>query len=228
MPWGHVHTLLDKLKDQDALDWYAAADAENGWNRAVLEHHIATDLRARSRPAPSNFAEQLPPQDSDLTTALIKEPYIFDFLNLTDRASERAVEQGLMDKLQDPPLELGTGFAFVGRQVRFDVDGDEFFVDLLLFHTELVPYVVVELMVGKLKPDYAGQFVFRKYVALVDDKLRRPAVHAPTVGILLCSGRNEQVVRYALGRSTAPMAVSTYTYDTLPAEEGQPYQPQTP
>lgn len=217
LPWGHVHTLLDKLKDQDARDWYAAADAENGWNRAVLEHHIATDLRARSHPAPSNFPEQLPPEDSDLTTALLKDPYIFDFLNLTDRASERAVEQGLMDKLQDTLLELGTGFAFVGRQVRFDVDGDEFFVDLLLFHTELVRYVVVELKVGKFKPDYAGQLGF--YVALVDDTLRRPAVHAPTVGILLCSGRNEQVVRYALGRSTAPMAVSTYTYESLPAEE---------
>jgi len=217
LPWGHVHTLLDKLKDQDARDWYAMADAANGWSRAVLEHHIATDLRSRSRGAPSNFSEQLLPHDSDQITALLKDPYIFDFLNLADRASERTIEQGLMDRLQETLLELGKGFAFVGRQVRFDVDGDEFFVDILLFHTDLVRYVVVELKLGKFKPEYAGQLGF--YVAMVDDKMRRPAVHAPTVGILLCSDRNEQVVRYALGQSTAPMAVSTYTYDALPPSE---------
>lgn len=175
-------------------------------------------MRSRlRRTAPSNFSEQLTPDDSDQTTALLKDPYVFDFLNLTQRASERTLEQGLMDRLQDTLLELGTGLAFVGRQVRFDVDGDEFFVDLLLFHTDLVRYIVVELKLGKFKPEYAGQLGF--YTALIDDKLRRPAVHAPTVGILLCSGRNEQVVRYALGRSTAPMAVSTYTYETLPANE---------
>ena len=180
LPWGHVHTLLDKIKDQDARNWYAAADAENGWSRAVLEHHIATDLRSRSRGAPSNFAEQLLPQDSDQTAALLKDPYIFDFLDLADRASERAIEQGLMNRLQDTLLELGKGFAFVGRQVRFDVDGDEFFVDILLFHTDLVRYVVVELKLGKFKPEYAGQLGF--YVALVDDTMRRPTVQRPDGG----------------------------------------------
>lgn len=130
---------------------------------------------------------------------------------------ERDVEQALMDRLQDTLTELGRGFAFVGRQVRFDVDGDEFVVDMLLFNVEQVRYAVVELKVGKFKPEYAGQLGF--YVAMVDDLLRRPDLHNPTIGILLCAGRNEQVVRYALRAANAPMAVATYTWDKLPDAE---------
>lgn len=141
---------------------------------------------------------------------------MFDFLDLAGEVAERDLENALMDRLADTLRELGTGFAFVGRQVRFDVDGDEFSLDLLFFHVEQLRYVVVELKSGKFRPDYAGQLGF--YVALVDDRLRR-AVHAPTVGILVCSDRNEKTVRYALGGAASPMGVSTYTYDTLPPEE---------
>ena len=148
---------------------------------------------------------------------LTKDPYVFDFLGLTGRAAERDVEQALMDRLQQTLLEFGRGFTFVGRQVHFDVDGDDFWVDLLLFHVEQLRYVVVELKIGRFKPDYAGQLGF--YVALVDDQRRRPDRHAPTVGILLCAGRNDRVVRYSLGGAASPMAVADYTYDTLPAAE---------
>ena len=159
----------------------------------------------------------LPAEDSDLARAIVKDPYVFDFLDLTDRAAERELEQALMDRLQDTLTELGRGFAFVGRQVRFDVDGDDFTVDLLLFHVEQLRYAVVELKIGRFKPEYTGQLGF--YVAMVDDQLRRPGTHAATVGILLCAGRNEKVVRYALRAAAAPMAVATYTYDKLPTEE---------
>ena len=112
--------------------------------------------------------------------------------------------------------ELGTGFAFVGRQIHFDVGGDDFYVDLLFFHVEQLRYMVVELKAGRFLPEHAGKLQF--YVALVDDRLRRPA-HAPTVGILICASRNDHTVRYALSRAGSPMAVSTYTYDALPPEE---------
>ena len=141
---------------------------------------------------------------------------MFDFLELTEDAAERDLEQALMDRIVDTLRELGTGFAFVGRQVHFDVAGDDFYLDLLFFHIEQLRYVVIELKTGKFQPEHAGKLSF--YVSLVDDKLRREA-HAPTVGILICGDRNDHTVRYALGRSGSPMAVSTYTYDSLPPTE---------
>ena len=217
LPWGHVRTLLDQLKDPALRDWYAHHDAANRWSRPVLEHHIATGLHRRTGAAPSNFADHLDPDDADQAQEIVKDPYVFDFLDLTERSRERAIEQALTDRLQETLAELGHGFAFVGRQVRFDVDGDEFLVDLLLFHAELVRYVVVELKAGKFRHEYAGQLGF--YVTMDDDQLRNPARHAPTVGILLCSGSTERVVRYALRATNAPMAVATYTYDALPPDE---------
>ena len=127
------------------------------------------------------------------------------------------IETALTERLQDTLAELGPGFAFVGRQVPFTIDGDEFFIDLLLFHAEQVRYVVVELKVGKFRHEFAGQLAF--YVTMVDDQLRHPNRHAPTVGILLCSSSTDGVVRYALRSANAPMAVATYTYDALPAAE---------
>ncbi len=217
LPWGHVRTVLDRLDDRADREWYASYAVDAGWSRKSLEHHIATGLRQRIGSAPSNFPTLLDKADSDLAQEIVKDPYVFDFLDLTVRSAERDLEQGLMDRLQDTLTEMGRGFAFVGRQVRFDIDGDEFFVDLLLFNVLQVRYVVVELKIGKFKPEYAGQLGF--YVEMVDDELRQPHIHAPTVGILLCAGRNERVVRYALRAAAAPMAVATYTYDKLPAAE---------
>ncbi|PZS25785.1 MAG: DUF1016 domain-containing protein [Pseudonocardiales bacterium] len=217
LPWGHVTVLLDRFDDQAERDWYAAAAIEHGWSRNVLLNQIKNRLHEREAAAPSNFAAQLPAGESELAQELTRDPYVFDFLDLTDRAAERDLEQALMDRLTDTLLELGRGFAFVGRQVHFDVDGDDFYVDLLLFHVTQLRYVVLELKIGRFKPEYTGQLGF--YVALVDDELRDRQRHSPTVGILLCAGRNERVVRYALSGTTAPMAIADYTYDTLPAAE---------
>ncbi|GGM09647.1 PDDEXK nuclease domain-containing protein [Nakamurella endophytica] len=218
LPWGHVRALLDQLDDPALRDWYAERDAMNSWSRQVLEHHIATDLHRRTGAAPSNFTEHLEPVDADQAQEIVKDPYVFDFLDLTERSRERAIETALTERLQQTLAELGPGFAFVGRQVHFAVDGDEFFVDLLLFHAEQVRYVVVELKVGRFRHEYAGQLAF--YVTVVDDQLRHPTRHAPTVGILLCSeGSKEAVVRYALRSANAPMAIATYTYDALPPAE---------
>ena len=217
LPWGHLTLLLDKLDDPAARDWYAAAADAGGWTGNVLRNQIMNRTRERFGAAPSNFAGHLEPVDSELAQQLAKDPYVFDFLGLSAGVAERDLEQALMDRMVDTLRELGTGFAFVGRQVHFEVDDDDFYLDLLFFEIPQARYVVVELKIGKFEPGYAGQLGF--YVALVDDKLRNPDAHKPTVGLLMCSDRNETVVRYSLGATTSPVAVSTYTYDALPPEE---------
>jgi predicted nuclease of restriction endonuclease-like (RecB) superfamily len=216
LPWGHITVLLDKLDDKATRDWYAEHAATNGWSRNVLLNQIMNQTQQRVGAAPSNFAGHLTPADSDLAGQLAKDPYVFDFLGLTGDVAERDLEQALLDRIVDTLRELGSGFAFVGRQVHLDVAGDDFFIDLLFFHVEQLRYVVIELKTGKFEPGFAGQLGF--YVAVVDDTMRRE-FHRPTVGILICGSRNEHTVRYALGQAESALAVSTYTYDSLPEAE---------
>lgn len=214
LPWGHITVLLSRLDTGEERDWYAAAAAENGWSRAVLEHQIKVGLRTALGMAPTNFTAALDAPDSELAQQLVKDPYVFEHLAYVDRIAERDVEQALMDRLQDTLLEFGRGMAFIGRQVRLSVPDDrsnqvsEFYVDLLLFHVEQLRYVVVELKVGNFEPAHLGQL--GTYVAIVDDQYRNHAIHAPTVGILLCTGKAGPVVRYSLASTAAPVAVADY------------------
>jgi RecB family endonuclease NucS len=147
---------------------------------------------------------------------ITRDPYNLEFVQLAAPAAEREFESALVAKVDRFLRELGKGFAYVGRQYRLDVDGDEFFIDLLMFHADSNRYVVIELKTTKLTPSDLGQLNF--YVAVVDDTLRRPH-HGDKIGLLLCASRNERTVRYALGRSTSPMAVAGYRFDQLPAIE---------
>ena len=214
LPWGHITVLLDKLGDPEPRKWYAGQAVAHGWSRAVLEHHIKTTAHLRFGTAPTNFDRILESGASELAQQITKDPYVFDFLRIEPGHAERELEQALVDRIIETLGELGTGFSFVGRQVPFQVDGDEFLIDLLFFHVEQLRYVVVELKVGKFKPEYAGQLGF--YVELVEDQLRRPA-HGPTVGLLLCTDKNDSVVRYALASSNQPIAIASY--DLLPPAE---------
>ena len=214
LPWGHITVLIDKIDDQAVREWYAAAAVTHGWSRAVLTHQIRNQLDQRIGAAPTNFDTQLHAADSDLAHQLVRDPYVFDFLDISDRAAERELETALMTRLERFLLELGHGFAFVGRQYHFETGGDDFYIDLLFFNWIQSRFVVVELKVGKFEPEYLGKLGF--YVSWVDDNLRNHEVHAPTIGILLCAGRNDKVVRYSLAGTTAPLAVADYTYDTLP------------
>lgn len=216
LPWGHIRTILDKKLDPGARDWYAAAAVEHGWSRNVLMNMIMNKTLERSGAAPSNFARQLVSPDSELAQQIAKDPYNFEFLGLSAEVAERDLEQRLMDRMVETLREFGPGFAFVGRQVHFDVDGDDFYLDLLFFHVEQLRYVVIKLKTGKFQPDHIGQLQF--YIALVEDRLRRDA-HAPTVGILVCGSSKDHTVRYALNQAGSPMAVSTYTYENLPSSE---------
>jgi len=214
LPWGHITVLLDKVEDQAHRDWYAAAAVQHGWSRNVLLHQIMNRLLERTGAAPSNFPAQLPQAESELAQQLTRDPYVLDFLNITGPVAERDLEATLVDNMQDFLLELGHGFAFVGRQYHFTVDGDDFHIDLLFFNWIQSRFFVVELKLGRFQPEHAGQLGF--YVSWVDANLRDPDRHSPTIGILLCTGRNDAVVRYSLASTTAPLAVATYTYDTLP------------
>lgn len=214
LPWGHVIVLLDRLDETAARDWYAERAVTEGWSRGVLEDRIAGRLRDRVGAAPSNYADRLPAQDSDLAQQATRDPVVLDFLGLSGVARERALEDAMVANLARTMLELGHGLAFVGRQVPLTVGRQEFFADLVFFQYTTGRFIVFELKVGTFEPRDAGQLGF--YVEAVDRQLRDPDRHAPTIGILLCTSRDDQVVEYSLASTTAPVAVATYTYDQLP------------
>jgi len=207
LPWYHQLALLDKLPNSDARCWYAAQAIQNNWSRNVLVMQIETRLRERSGGAVTNFASTLPKPQSDLARESLKDPYRFDFLGLTEEAQERAVEGALVKHVTSFLLELGAGFAFVGRQVLLDVGGDEFFIDLLFYHLKLRCYVVVELKGGKFKPEHLGQLSF--YLTAVDRQVKSEQDN-PTIGLLLCKSKNKIVAEYALGDKIQPMGVAEY------------------
>ncbi|WP_333615182.1 PDDEXK nuclease domain-containing protein [Glutamicibacter sp.] len=216
LSWTHNVALLNKITDRALRQWYAQRAVQHGWSVAVLEHQIHTQLHAREGAAPNNLESRLPSEGTDLAREVARDPLIFDFLGLTEEAQEHALEEAMTLRLSQTLAEFGAGFAFLGRKYHLDVDGDDFYIDLLLYHVPSDRYVVVELKAGKFKPEHLGQLNF--YVAAVNDMLRLPR-QAPTVGILVCGSKNDRTVRYALDGSTQPLAVSSYTYEALPQEE---------
>ena len=216
LSWSHNVALLSKLDDHELRQWYAARAAGHGWSVAVLEHQILTRLHTRSGAAPNNLEARLPGEGTDLAREVAKDPLVLDFLGLTEDAQEHAIEEAMTLRMAQTLAEFGPGFAFIGRQYHLDVDGDDFFIDLLLYHVPSDRYVVVELKAGKFKPEHLGQLNF--YVAAVNDMLRLPR-QAPTVGILVCGSRNDRTVRYALDGSAQPLTVTSYTYEALPVDE---------
>lgn len=216
LPWGHNLVLLDRLNTPEERRWYAGKAIEHNWSRNVLNIQIETCLIARSGNAVTNFVVNLPRPQSDLARESLKDPYRFDFLGLTDEAQEREIEHALVKHVTEFLLELGAGFAFVGRQVLPDVGGDEFFIDLLFYHLKLRCYVVIELKGGKFKPEHLGQLGF--YLTVVDRQVKSEHDN-PTIGLLLCKTKNKIVAEYALGDKTQPMGVAEYKLlESLPAE----------
>lgn len=216
IPWKHNCAILDKVKDPEQRIWYIQKTIENTWSRTVLIHQIESDLYSRQGGALTNFQDVLPSPQSDLAQSLLKSEYNLEFLNLHEKALERDLERALIEHMQKFLLELGVGFAFVGSQYRLEVEGDEFFVDLLFYHLGLSCFVVIELKTTDFKPEYSGQVNF--YVNVIDEKLRRPQDN-PTIGIILCRSKKKSVVEYSLRGMTQPISVSTYrTTSALPEE----------
>lgn len=207
LPWGHNVLLLNRIKEKEARLFYVQKAIAENWSRATLEVHIKNRLHERQGKAVTNFAARLPASTSALVQETLKDPYLFDFLSLGEDAQEREIENALVQHITRFLLELGNGFAFVGRQYRLEVNGDEFFIDLLFYHTRLKCYVVVELKATAFKPEHAGQLNF--YLAAIDAQVKAPDDH-PTIGLLLCKTQNRLVAEYALSGIDKPIGIAEY------------------
>ena len=214
IPWGHNLAIIAKCKNRDEAVYYVHSTAQHGWSRSVLVHQIESGLWQREGKAVSNFAQTLPAVQSDLAAQVLKDPYVFDFLSLTPEHTERELESSLIAHITQFLLELGAGFAYIGRQVPLQVGERDFFLDLLFYHTRLHCYVVVELKTVDFEPEFAGKLNF--YLKAVDEQLRREG-DEPTIGLLLCKSKDRLVAEYALSDIHKPMGLSTYTLShTLP------------
>lgn len=205
--WYHNTTLLDKVSSPDERIWYIHKTIENGWSRDVLVHQIESGLYKRQGMAVSNFERTLPRLQSELAQQLLKDPYVFDFLGLGEEARERELEDALLTQLSRFLLELGVGFAFVGRQYHLEVGGEDYYTDLLFYHLRLRCYVVIELKIGEFQPEFAGKVNF--YLSAADDLLRHPD-DKPSIGIILCKTRNRVIAEYSLRDMSKPIGVAEY------------------
>lgn len=207
LPWRHNIVLFTKLKKKELRFWYAQKALANSWSRDILVMQIESNLFERQGGAITNFDRTLPSPLSDLAQQLIKDPYNFDFLTLTEGAQERELERALIEHIRNFLMELGLGFAFLGSQYPLVVSSKEYRLDLLFYHVHLHCYVVIDLKMGEFEPQHSGQMSF--YVAAVDNLLRSEIAH-PTIGIILCKTKDKTTVEFALQGNQQPIGVSTY------------------
>lgn len=218
LPWGHIVKLLQRVKSEEERHWYMRKAVEDGWSRAILDLQIDRRLFERQGKAVNNFALTLPPVDSDMAAQIFKDPYLFDMIGTAAPRREAEVERALVAHVEKFLLELGAGFAFLGRQVALEVGDTDFKVDLLFYHVRLHAYVVIELKAVPFEPAFVGQL--NLYLSAADDLLKQPE-DKPTIGLLLCRGKNEVHVEYALRHLNRPVGVAdwaTRLVDKLPKE----------
>lgn len=207
IPWGHNLRIIDKCKNTKEALYYINNTLENSWSRDVLLHQIESGLYKREGTATTNFSNTLPKPQSDLANQTLKDPHMFDFLTLTKDYNERDLEIGLTKHITNFLLELGAGFAYMGRQFKLQVGERDFYIDLLFYHAKLHCYVVIELKTGDFEPEHAGKLNF--YIKAVDEQLKREH-YEPTIGILLCKTKDKLVAEYALSDINKPIGVSEY------------------
>jgi predicted nuclease of restriction endonuclease-like (RecB) superfamily len=207
LPWSHNTLLIEQVKNVDARFWYAEQVIMQGWSRDSLLQMIKHNTYERQGSAVSNFNTRLPEAQSTLVQQTLKDPYVFDFLTLTEPFKERELETELLKHLEKFLLELGGGFSFVGRQYHIEVSDQDFYIDLLFYHLKLRSFVVIELKRGDFKPEYAGKMNF--YCSVVDDNLKHPT-DQPTIGLILCQTKDRILAEYALRGIQQPIGVSDY------------------
>ena len=208
IPWRHNCIVLEKIKNPEERRWYIQQTIEHGWSRNVLVLQIEAEVYQQRDDAVNNFAQTLPSPQSDLAQQLIKDPYNFDFLSLGKELKERELEAALVTHIRDFLLELGVGFAFMGSQYPLTVDGRDYAIDMLFYHTQLRCYIVIELHMGEFEPAFAGTMNF--YVAAIDDRLKGK-YDQPTIGLILCKSKTKTTAEYALRNLQTPIAVSTHS-----------------
>lgn len=207
IPWGHNVTILENTKDIKEAEFYIKKTLENQWSRAVLVHFMEAKLYHNTSNALTNFKEKLPKPQSDLAQQMLKSSYMLDFLDAKEKIKERELEKQIINNITQFLLELGRGFAYMGKQYRLEIAGDEFFIDLLFYNTILKCYLVIEIKTGKFKPEYAGQLNF--YITAINKQIKLNDDN-PTLGLLLCKSGNKTVIEYALSYIDNPMGVAEY------------------
>lgn len=207
IPWFHICLIMDKINTQHEREWYIRKTIENGWSRNVLSIQIDTKLYEREGKSITNFKNTLPSLQSDLAQSIIKDPYNLEFLNIQDQIAERELEAKLVSNIRDFLLELGQGFAFVGNQYHIELEGEDYYLDLVFYHVKLKCYVVIELKTGRFKAEYAGKLNF--YLNLMNKKVKDKSDN-PTIGIILCQEKREITVEYAIEGINNPIGVSQF------------------
>lgn len=214
IPWGHICIIMDKVVTYEQKLWYTQKTIENGWSRNVLSLQIQSNLYARDGKSINNFKSTLPEAQSDLAASIIKDPYNLEFLDIQGKFHERELEGKLIDHIRNFLLELGQGFAFIGNQYHIELEGEDYFLDLVFYHVKLKCYVVIELKTGKFKPEYAGKLNF--YLNLMDRRIKDDTDN-PTIGLILCEDKKGITVEYAIEGINKPMGVSQFKLtETLP------------
>ena len=216
--WTHNIEVL-RVESKEQRLWYINKTIENGWSVNVLAHQIDTNLYARQKEQKkvSNFATKLPSPQSELAQETIKDPYVFDFIELKENLKEKDLEEALINNITKVLLEFGRGFAFVGHQYHIEVAGEDYYIDLLFYNIKLKCYVVIELKIGEFKPEYVGQLSF--YLTAIDEQIKEVNDN-PTIGLLLCRYKNNVVAEYTLKDMNKPMGISEYKIkDYLPSIE---------
>lgn len=214
IPWGHNCLIIDKIQNTDQRIWYIQKTIENGWSRNVLNLQIQSNLYKRQGSSINNFKNTLPESQSDLAQNIIKDPYNLEFLDIKGKFNERKLEENLIDHIRNFLLELGQGFAFIGNQYHIELEGEDYYLDLLFYHVKLKCYVVIELKTGKFKPEYAGKLNF--YLNLMDKKVKEKSDN-PTIGLILCEDKKGITVEYAIEGINKPIGVSRFNLtETIP------------
>jgi len=216
IPWGHHILLMTKCKSLAVTLFYIDKTIKNGWSRSVLEHQIDSNLYERIGHAITNFEQRLPDFQSDLAKQTLKDPYNFDFLTITNEYNERELQKELVEKISEFLLELGDGFAYVGKEYKLNINGDNFYIDLLFYHIKLQAYVVVELKTEKFKPEHLGQLNF--YVTAINKNIKTNRDNE-TIGLLICKDKNDVVAEYSLESISLPIGISKYEIKNIFNEE---------
>lgn len=222
LPWFHICTIMDKIQSLSERKWYMMQTLENGWSRNVLSLNIKTELHKRDGKGISNFKSTLPANESDLVQSVVKDPYNLEFLDIQGKVYERDLEKKLIDNIKNFLLELGTGFAFIGNQYHIELEGEDYYIDMLFYQVKLKRYFLIELKLGKFKPEYAGKLNF--YINLVD-KMVKDESDNPTIGLLLCEERKNITAEYALETMTKPAQVSEFKIAGSIPKEFREYLP---
>ncbi|CAO4847588.1 MAG: Putative nuclease YhcG [Holosporales bacterium] len=207
IPWGQNIEIFTSIKEPNLRIWYIEKTIENGWSRNVLAMQIESQAHLRLGQAKTNFEMTLPKPTSDLARDIIKSEYNFEFLGISTAVHEKVIEKGLIDNIRDFLLEMGTGFSFIGSQYRIELAGEDFVIDMLMYHIKLKCYVVIELKAGKFKPEYVGKLGF--YTTAIDHEIKDDSDN-PTIGLLLCQSSNQMMVEYCLKDTRKPIGVSEY------------------